>query len=170
MNIVSFLQITIIDEVSSFTNKINEIQRKLGIRPRRTRTQQNPTNAPNDPAQITGATNKSSESLQTEQNPAITTRSNPTTAGNAPAQRNPRTLEIQANPEAECDEIFTKWMNAVIIAGCKPETTKFEFWLIYQGNDKFMAADQFSESFHHLCFDSSSEEKIPSIPQLSHRR
>ena len=76
MNIVSFLHITIIYEGSSFTNKINEIQRKLGIRPRRTRTQQNPTNAPNDPAQITGATNKSLESLQTEQNPAIATRSN----------------------------------------------------------------------------------------------
>ena len=62
------------------------------------------------------------------------------------------------NPQGTCNDIFTQWMKKLVDIGFEPQTTEFDFWLIYKGDDSYMESDQFLECFNHLCFDDSGSE------------
>ena len=69
-----------------------------------------------------------------------------------------KTKKWSVNPEGNCNAIFTAWMKKLVEFGFEPETTEFEFWLIYKGDDSYMKSDQFLQCFNHLCFNDSDSE------------
>ncbi len=65
---------------------------------------------------------------------------------------------MKVRPDPICSYIFKKWIETLLNTEFKPKSTKFEFWIIYQGTDEFMKSDFIEESLNHLCFDCTTHE------------
>lgn len=62
-------------------------------------------------------------------------------------------IEMFLHPtQNQNDDIFKKWMDVLAFDEFTSENTKFDFWIIFEGQDEWILKSDFSKYFNYLTF------------------